>query len=183
MENRRLVVVGESNPFGSDPRYALYHLPRFASGDRLRMHLGLRDSTYEKLEKVNLCDGPWRLDTARLRVNMVVTHHEDVYVMLGVKVRRAFFGDARVCGFFETVRVAGPGVFISLPHPSGLSRPWNEPGARARARKLLGFHARWIPWGEDVEAGDPGVDSHLTNCLCNDCVEVRECRASSARPG
>lgn len=38
----RLIIVGELNPYGSGPSWALHHLPRGASGDRLRQHRGER---------------------------------------------------------------------------------------------------------------------------------------------
>ena len=56
----RVLLVGEVNPYGADPRMALYHLPRGASGDRLREILGLDDATYiRRLSRVNLCTGRW----------------------------------------------------------------------------------------------------------------------------
>ena len=39
-------------------------------------------------------------------------------------------------------------VFVVLPHPSGLSRAWNEAGAYERARALLREVSPEIRWGE-----------------------------------
>lgn len=145
-----ILLVGEDNPYGADPRFALYHKPRHASGNRLRQHLGLRDSTYEKLAKINLCTKAWTIVEARVRalsVKYQVSRDLDVIVLLGAKVRGAF-------GFAETEFfgvVSEPGVipvFVVLPHPSGLSRPWNQPGAREEARKILKRVAPTVPWGE-----------------------------------
>jgi hypothetical protein len=153
---RNLVIVGESNPYGADPRFALYHLPRNASGNRLREHLGLRDATYEALEKVNLCSGRWLMHEAKSRA-FELRGTGGVLVLLGAKVRAAFgdyaprFFGSHVGGvYIGTTPV--PQVLVSLPHPSGLSRPWHEPRARDRARNTLTAVVPWIPWGETDRA-------------------------------
>lgn len=147
----RLVLVGELNHYGSDSAFALYHLPRHASGNRLREHLGLRDSTYEALDKENLCDGRWSAPRARGRAGDLVNLY-DVVVCLGAKVAQAV-ADAiwweRV-PFFGTATTGGtnPLTVVSLPHPSGLCRVWNEPGARDKARSVLRQLVPDVPWGE-----------------------------------
>lgn len=144
----RLVLIGESNPYGSDPAFALYHLPRHASGNRLREHLGLRDATYEKLARANLCSGPWRAGDAREKMRCLLETF-DVLVCLGAKAvgvacgvlgweRPPFFGASAV----------GRTTVVSLPHPSGLNRAWNVEGARDRARAVLRGCAPDVPWGE-----------------------------------
>ena len=158
----RLVIVGESNPYGRDPSMALFHLPRHASGDRLREHLGLTDATYEALDKVNLCAGKWSMAEARRRADELVPDYQ-VLVLLGAKVRAVFGGrggaawgtTANVspfCAQHRSGTLPGPYhhvcTLVALPHPSGLSRAWNEPGARLRARSILAKHAPWVPWGE-----------------------------------
>lgn len=60
-----LIIVGEVNPFGADPFFALYHLPRESSGNRLRVIWGLSDHVYAGLTKVNLCTGRWSMPAAR----------------------------------------------------------------------------------------------------------------------
>jgi hypothetical protein len=52
----RVVLVGESNPYGADPRYALYPLPPQASGGRLARILGLSARQYLRAfpHRVNL---------------------------------------------------------------------------------------------------------------------------------
>lgn len=139
---KRLVIVGESNPYGG-PDLALYHLPREASGNRLREHLGLTDAAYAAIPKVNLCAGPWRLATARARAMELILEY-DVLVLLGVKVRQAFGGPP----LWEAHKTPFGRVLLALPHPSGLNRAWNEHRARARARVLVRRHAPWVPWGE-----------------------------------
>lgn len=145
--NYRVVVVGELNPYGSRPEFALYHLPRKASGNRLREHLGLTDVTYRKLDKVNLCDGEWDPCSARARaVTILIEKRYDVVVMLGAKVRRAFGSDGPV--FFFESRTFFDHTLVSLPHPSGRCLTWNAPDARDKAVRLLLTVAPQVPWGE-----------------------------------
>lgn len=138
----QIIFVGESNPYGSDPRFALYHLPREASGNRLREHVGLFDHTYEPLTKVNLCAGRWQTAAARGRAVELARLHP-VIVALGRKVGQAF----TVWDFFTTTTI-GEARVVLLPHPSGLNRMWDDPRARGRARELLRREAPAVPWGE-----------------------------------
>lgn len=132
------LLVGELNPYGADPYFALYHLPREASGNRLRLILGLEDNEYlDKFDRVNLSEGRWSLRTARLRANAILGGEpRSALVLLGAKVCSAFslpfwpFTVQRsACAWDE----GGVPVAV-LPHPSGLSRLWNVEGADERAR-------------------------------------------------
>jgi hypothetical protein len=149
---RSLVIVGESNPYGGDPSFALYHLPREASGNRLREHVGLSDEEYERLEKVNLCPGEWSMPIARARAKELLGLH-DVIVTLGAKVRTAFsfhWPNLReVSPFWRLIDIETGQQIVTLPHPSGLSRPWYAPDARDKARTVLREAAPWVPWGSD----------------------------------
>lgn len=149
----RVVIVGESNPFGGDPRFALYHLPRGASGDRLREIVGLRDATYEAIPKVNLCAREWKTKEAVIAATRLRLDYE-VVVACGRKVAVAFGCARDYPMFFPCYLAVGGGKkcnVLLLPHPSGLNRMWNEDGARARARRLLAAYAPSIPWGESDE--------------------------------
>lgn len=137
-----LLFVGELNPYGADPYFALYHLPRAASGNRLREILGLPDHLYAQLHKANLCTGRWSMRTARNEAASLELR-SDVVVCLGAKVRTAFNGPPP----FESVVRDGKTV-VTLPHPSGLNRAWDAPDARSRARALMRSVAPQIPWGE-----------------------------------
>ncbi len=147
----RVLLVGEDNPYGSPPEYALFHEPRHASGNRLRLILGLSDVEYSLLSKMNLCDGKWSMREARaaakrLREEPNGDRWPHVVVLLGRRVKNAF--DLPDLKFFDAV-YAHP-VAISLPHPSGLNRLWNEPGAVRRARELLHKVAPDVPWGSSA---------------------------------
>jgi hypothetical protein len=141
----KVIVVGELNPYGADPRYSLWPEPRRAAGNRLRLIFGLTDLQYTRmLDRINLCAGVWRLKAARAAAwDIQVLNPRAVIVLLGAKVRSAFDfrGD-----LFTTVR-AGEQVMVGLPHPSGRCRLWNEEGAVTRARVVLREAAPWVPWG------------------------------------
>ena len=147
----RVLVVGESNPHGSDPRLALYHRPRRASGNRLRLIMGLSDAAYLRyLDRANLCVGRWSEQEARATMlellGLVTRSHEDTsLVLLGHRVLGASLAPADF-GYFQTKKVRRVTV-ASLPHPSGLCRAWNEPGSVERARAALRAAAPWVPWG------------------------------------
>ncbi len=128
----RPLLVGECNPYGSDPRYALYPLPAGAAGDRLREILGLTLRDYlRRFDRVNLCTGRWSAVEARRRAVQVWQPGRPAHILLGAKVCAAWG-----VPFEPFTRTPGPGVRI-LPHPSGRCRVWNEPGAVERARALL----------------------------------------------
>lgn len=153
----RVLIVGELNPHGADPRYALYHQPRNASGNRLRLIMGLSDLHYARmLDKTNLCTGKWSMKVARARASDLLGDRSiGVYVLLGRRVALAFQGQTfggEPIKPFDSYEVpegvqCGPMHVISLPHPSGRCRAWNEPGACDKARELLRYAAPHIPWG------------------------------------
>lgn len=136
---RRAVLVGEQNPYGGDPEFALYPAPDGCSGERLcRLVLGTTRRRYLDLfERRNLCSGPWKMAEAVAEaVRIRSTFIGCAVVLLGAKVSRAFRLD------FEPFTVVRPspvsrGCFIILPHPSGLNLMWNAPGAFERARQLV----------------------------------------------
>lgn len=149
----RVVLVGELNPYGSNPDMALYHWPRHASGNRLREHLGLRDVTYHGIDKVNLCTGKWSTPEALAAAVRILCGSHDVIVCLGRKVMTAFHARPE---FFQHCR-RGTKDLISLPHPSGLNRLWGVSGARDRAREVLRLAVPEVPWGESETSGRPGL--------------------------
>lgn len=146
-------LIGESNPYGADPRYALYPLPERSAGGRL-CRLIVRMPAHDYIayyRRFNLCSGSWRMKEARKTAEATLAEvrrirsvarcrGEAVYppklVLLGAKVSEAF-------GIvFEPFTVySGTWCdYIMLPHPSGLNRLWNEPGSYDRAHALLVKH-------------------------------------------
>jgi len=133
-------LIGEMNPYGADPKFALYPLPENASGGRLAKILGLNRTWYMRAweRRINLCVGKWSMKAARLAAKDVQRESLDsgaTLVLLGAKVTQAFGFDFEP--FTKLASPVGPREFVILPHPSGLSRLWNEPGAVQRARDLV----------------------------------------------
>lgn len=146
-----VLAVGELNPRGANPRLALFPLPRGASGDRLRILMGLADVDYLRcVARTNLCDLSWSGAIARARGRALLwSEGPPVLVLLGARVRDALDGPP----FFESRpwrHPSGQGsekVLLSLPHPSGRCLLWNDPARRERARALLRELVPGVPWG------------------------------------
>jgi hypothetical protein len=150
----RPLLVGEANPYGGDPEFALYPSPPGCAGHRLcRLVMQLDPDDYlERFDRANLCARAWKMTEARARAAELATEYVDVpVVLLGAKVCRAFevafdpfsFVDA-VNRVWRTDASGAPEApiertpqYVILPHPSGLSRLWNAPGAYDRARAAL----------------------------------------------
>lgn len=133
----RVLLVGESNPYGVDPRYALYPAPAGSAGAHLcRGILGM--TAYEYLrtfERVNLLTGPkWSAPWARQAAEALTAKHR---VLLGARVAAAHGLEFKP---FTTARDPawdGGWLAVVLPHPSGRSRLWNDKGAADHARRLV----------------------------------------------
>jgi hypothetical protein len=148
----RVLLLGEDNPYGSDPSFALYCYPPGCAGYRLRRILGLPQHQYLGLHRANLCDGAWLKPRARERARalLVPLSPHPVIVLLGRKVTDAMRGAAMIdeeIAPFST-RTCCPAItLVSLPHPSGRNLVWNQPWARDRARQILREVAPEIAWG------------------------------------
>lgn len=144
-EIARPLLVGEDNPYSARPSDALLPYPDRSAGARLcRDILGLSVVDYlAKFDRVNLCGQKWNDDEARRVVGAICANgHGRVLVLLGAKVLRAFLlpqqpppefftrGEFATCG-------NGAVKYVALPHPSGRSREWNQPGAVERARAAM----------------------------------------------
>ena len=126
-----LVLVGVLNPYGANPRHALFCFPRGSSGERMqRLVLGMRRHEYIALERHNLCVGKWSAPAARTRAAAIPRGEGRVLCLLGAQVAKAFG-----CTFEAYTQPADD--IIILPHPSGLNRMWSEAGAYQRARDLV----------------------------------------------
>jgi hypothetical protein len=129
------LFIGELNPYGADPEFALYPSPPGCSGDRLcRVVLGLDPDEYlERFARTNLCAGKWSLPAARARareIKIAMSRGDfSVVVLLGAKVAAAW--GVKFLPFVMTRRA------LVLPHPSGRNTRWNSPGEVAMARQAL----------------------------------------------
>ena len=65
MSEGRVLLLGEYNPYGPSPEFALYCYPPGCSGYRLRRILGLPQHQYLDLHRKNLCDGAWSMKSAQ----------------------------------------------------------------------------------------------------------------------
>ena len=128
----RVLLVGESNPYGSDPYFALYPEPDGCAGARLCAVLGYEPSTYLRaFDRCNLLIGPrWSVPAARGAADTLTAEYR---VLLGARVARAH--GLMFVPFCNVQDNGWRGVV--LPHPSGRSRLWNESGAPLRARRLV----------------------------------------------
>lgn len=137
----RVLLVGESNPYGDDSRFALHPSPPGCAGHRLAHHiLGMEDREYLAVfDRINLLSSraPWSTRRAR-RAALILLCAPQRIVALGARVTRAFLGQPAET--FQAYWVEGPNGrsrVVSLPHPSGRCRLWNAPGAVPAARALV----------------------------------------------
>jgi len=137
------VLVGEANPYGADPRYALYCEPANSAGGRLCnliLQMG-RNEYVRTFDRVNLCPSKWSMKVARARAHELRVAGAPL-VLFGSKVCAAFDVDFEpfwAGRLSDTTGLWVPAVI--LPHPSGLCRLWNEgagqPANFARAGQLI----------------------------------------------
>ncbi len=163
-----ILLVGELNPISQSPEFALFCAPDGCSGQRLQDKIfGLPRAEYLAMWRTNLCVQAWSATRARERARVLLA--PDVpwrtIVLLGAKVSGAF-GQvlALPCGQeirpFTTHRLPSTQVLgllprlaeieskiICLPHPSGLNRIWNTPGAVGTARQIMREVAPDLAWG------------------------------------
>lgn len=176
----RPVFIGEVNPYSDRPWAALLDVPEGASGDRLRrLVCAIEVRRYRAFPRYDLCVGKWSAPAARARAAEIeATHPDDVLVLLGRKVVEAFgltlppFAYRRPMPALAPM--AGIGAAVVLPHPSGLCRVWQAPGAFENARRVLAEALPGVPWGETLlpRAAPPRTCS---NCglvkVGNDCSD------------
>lgn len=127
-------IVGENNPYGADPYFAMYPRPSNSAGGRLcRLVLQLPETQYlREFHRRNLLQQPkWSVVDARAAaVKLAEEIGDSKVILLGAKVCAGFRLDFKP---FTIVR----GKVAILPHPSGLCRIWTEPGAYERGRAVV----------------------------------------------
>lgn len=132
----KVLLVGESNPYGTAPEFALYPAPQRSAGYRLCVEiLQLPRKAYlETFDRCNLIEGPkWSVPRAREAAGRL-THTRRV--LLGAKVAAAHGVDFKP--FTRLAHAGWRGVI--LPHPSGRCRLWDEqPNAIDFARALVAW--------------------------------------------
>lgn len=146
----RVLLCGESNPYGSSPEFALYCYPPGCAGYRLRRFFGLPQHQYLALHRTNLCPMDWSMREARRRAQLLVAHPTApwrVVVMLGRKVADAFGYELPFFTHDTDLLTGGEMVLVSLPHPSGRNASSWSGSAPARAREILRELVPEVPWG------------------------------------
>lgn len=148
VENPGPVLVGELNPYGADPRLALFDEPAHSAGGRMRRLIcGLHPSTYRALSRYNLCVGTWDSSRALAKaLHLQRSCRGRLLILLGRKVS-ASFGLHRVAPF-TLVRPDDDTRMLLLPHPSGRCRVWSDPQALLLARGALQRACPEVQWGE-----------------------------------
>lgn len=134
------MIVGELNPYGGNPRYAMYPLPKWSAGGRLcRVIMGLQPREYiKRFDRVNLCVGKWNRLDAYSKAEQILNSREDgVIVLLGQRVTRAFGANYRASLFSVIPYGVTMHRLVILPHPSGKNRAWNDPLAVRQAQAAL----------------------------------------------
>lgn len=139
MDTSKPSLIGEDNPYGGDPHFALWPDPPGSAGDHLaRKILGLGKREYlRRFERENLCGGEWTIGEARLSAMRLIRRGLPL-ILLGSKVCKAFGVDYVPFTHLEMIATFdGSCECFVLPHPSGRSRAWNDPEAVRRTRALL----------------------------------------------
>lgn len=158
-----VLLVGEDNPQSSNPSDALYPYPVHCAGWNFAENIANVGTGHQLATwRTNLCAGRWAAKEARARARaLVVTEGVPwrVIVMLGRKVADAFryanpttsiptiekFEPFTVTRIIHRVNPSPAPTkadldwiaLVSLPHPSGRCRDWNNPANVHRARALL----------------------------------------------
>jgi len=145
-------LIGESNPYGGAPGYALYPEPPHCAGWRLcHKVLELEPMEYfRRFERRNLLEGGrWSVRAGRAAAGKLLEERGYApLVLLGAKVAEAFGLRYAPFTFHHQVGWRAPAAII--PHPSGLSRAWNDPGAFAHARQTIDAMLRWCAAGDEA---------------------------------
>ena len=141
-------VKGDGIRAGFDDQYALYPYDNRSSGARLMKICGLTRETFldnDIVGRVNLCGRLWSWSIARETVAQLQLFKTPL-VLLGKLTAEAF--GTNLAPF--TARPLDGQMLVSLPHPSGMNREWNEPRNVKRARNLLKKTIPEMSWGDDA---------------------------------
>jgi hypothetical protein len=123
-------LVGEVSPYSDQYEDALALEPRGASGNRLRLLLGMTDEEYlAGFTRTNLCRRVWDKGQARERAWKLRTAYDGRFILLGRKVAASF--DLAYQPFVTN------GRFLVLPHPSGLNQSLDAAGVRSLLRAVV----------------------------------------------
>lgn len=139
----RGVVVGEVPGAHTHEDLPMFPSPVTSSAGRLMEMSKLTPAQYLGcLYRRNVCYRRWSegeaSNTARLIVSSLFDHKDLFVVMCGHKVAAAF---GVPCSYWMLGRLESRNCYTVIPHPSGLNRVYNDPGARERTRLWMRFAA------------------------------------------
>lgn len=168
---KSLVVIGQSNPYGANSRYALYPYPANSAGGRLfrlaadavavAAPAGLFPAPTSRpsvsaprdlrawqwvalTDRYNLCVGEWSAGEAAKHSQFLQQNFVDgrPVILLGARVANAWWCEGTPPPLYEVVQ----GV-VTIPHTSGRNRAWNDPdtyiSARDAVARAIGDAAEW----------------------------------------
>ena len=157
-DHTRPVIIGMNNPYGTDPKYALYPAPQKAAGYRLykmleeafnRRHpppaLLLRKAYIDGFDRRNILSGHWTMDRAKKIGRLMAQGLINRRVVVLGRGPEAALGLPKTDWFmhnrYEWPRVLADGShgfdYWTIPHPSGMCREYNNPENRQRAGDIL----------------------------------------------
>lgn len=159
-----ILLLGEDNPQSSRPEFQLYPRPSGCAGHRLQSTvLELPEYHYLAIWRANLCSPTWNSLAARQRMWKLLDVETPwtTIVALGRKVAKTFELALETKIVFDRDGVdSGPMKLepfstasfgakrvVSLPHPSGRCREWNDASAFTRAQSLMRLVAPTVRWG------------------------------------
>lgn len=127
---RRPLLVGECNPYGGDPGYALYPYPRNSAGGRLcRIIFKLPTTTYlDVFDRVNLCPTTFSMPVARDTVRKLAPSLPEhrVVILCGSRPARAFGQEPATIGtplrVINMLEATGKGKLLVAAQRSLLDR-------------------------------------------------------------
>lgn len=164
----RILLLGEDNPQSSKLEHALWPVPSTGktgcAGKNLQSKiLAISHVHYYALWRTNLCNPTWDVKQATDRMEELISAYNPwrTIVLLGRKVAKVAETEVDLHikpwtwhPVFRTWEHDDLGTMeaviklVALPHPSGLTRDWNEPANFVRAQHLLAEVAPEVPWGE-----------------------------------
>jgi hypothetical protein len=137
----KTVLLGMNNPYGVDPKYALYPLPENSAGGRLYSMLkevtGATLTQYrDGFDRRNLVAGPWSKARAREAADVLLAEAaawsplEVNVLVLGRQVWEAL-------GLAPLPFLSRTGMWWAMPHPSGRNLWLNDPANRSATAAIL----------------------------------------------
>lgn len=138
-----IVIVGEMTS-----RPGVRAFSDSPSRNRLLQLLQVDDEEFtRRYDRVNLCEGVWTDWQARASVSALVSLAAPgtTFILCGRKVQKAFGEALRKCdgkkltaGWLACyVEPQQTFTFVSIPHPSGRCRAWNDPEKVKEAQSFL----------------------------------------------